>query len=257
MLRRALPWTFLLAAVAFAPTARLGAAPRFAIAHVQSTSSSGSTTTLNGVAAGSLLTFAGCAGAAITAVSDSTGDTVTELTDVTHASVPLTMGTSVWYVKNATAGNHTLTRTGGFGSFEKYAMSEYSGIDATAPYDKFATVDFSNNFDSGSTATTSQADELLIGVSCNDSNRDNTPSGSSFTDRQHGCQGSRCVLLADRIVSSTGAYNYTVTNGGLQANAMSILTFKAGGGGGGSPSVLPAIINQGRGGGPMWKGRRW
>ncbi len=154
------------------------------------------------------------------------------------------MVTQIWYLKNASAGTHVVTRTGGFGSFEGYSIEEYSGIDASAPFDVAAGAKNNAVVDdtpsSGVTATTAQADELLFGCIGGNGIADYSDNWlNSFTNR--GAMvggGARIHTRADRIVSATGTYDAAASADGTGGTWHALIaTFKgaSAGGGGGNP----------------------
>ncbi len=202
---------------------------RAAIAFVQTASAGSSAVTITGVTGGNLLIWCGTAGDDVTALSDDRGDTWTQVAAEEYAAG--LAASAIWYAKNATSGTHVVTRTGGFGSFEYYSISEYSGMDTTAPFDVSASDQWTTGFedpDSGVTATTAQADELIFGCVGNPGAKDHLPWKNSFTSRGSGSQGSRIAQWGDLTVSSTGTYKaqMTAVGGGGSAWLALVATFK-------------------------------
>jgi hypothetical protein len=108
----------------------------------------------------------------------------------------------------------------------------------TSPEDKYAEgTGSSSSLDSSATATTTVADELLIGSGTVSSGTDLTFSGTNgWTVQSQSGQASVTTtgFLADKIVSATGAYNATITSTQSGAWACNIATFK------GTPAIIPA-----------------
>lgn len=118
---------------------------------------------------------------------------------------------------------------------------EITGADTTASLDQQnAAEDTASPFDSPS-VTTTQANELLIGLAADDSTSDGDTftAGASFTKLDEITTGTTTItgMSATRSVTSTGSYNFTASS--VQATKMfvSIDTFKEAGGGGGGTTV--------------------
>lgn len=166
-----------------------------------------------------------------TTVTDSAGNTWAKaigIDDFQYAEI--------WYAMNCAAGANTVTVNGL--TFGNIWIAEYSGIELTGALDKTAGAIGSGSnhtaVNSGNTATTSQADELLI---CCAANFGGQPYAwtSPLTERYEGtAPGSRVMGTADQIVSATGTYAALATMGGatILDHAL-IATFKAASGGGG------------------------
>lgn len=207
-----------------------------AIAYVQSAGNAGTSVAFGaGNTAGNLLVFAYGGGGAVTGLSDTRGNTWTRAVWQTDAGISL--AAEIWYAMNCAAGANTVTRTGGFGSFEYLMVAEYSGLALSSALDKTASANYGgllgNPPTSGATSTTVEADELLIGVISNDSTRSVTWD-SPWVERQDGLGNSRGGSLAEQVVSSTGAYTASGVLSGAAGWQALIATFKAAGGGGGA-----------------------
>jgi hypothetical protein len=202
-----------------------------AIAFVQSAGVAGhSLAFTSNNTAGNLLILAVGAGGAVTGVSDTRGNTWVKAVNYDESSTIL-LATEIWYAENCAGGANTVSYTGGFSSFEYMGIAEYSGVATSSSLDKTQKARWpdpvqSSAADSGATATTAQSAELLIGAIGNESSRTATW-GGSFTERQDGLGTSRGLTLADRIVSSTGAYSATATLSGVCSWQSLIATFKA------------------------------
>lgn len=211
-----------------------------AIAHVQSRGTAGKSLAYSGaVTAGSLLVCGICSAGNITQVSDSVNGNWTKAVDEDGLGGTEAY-TEIWYFANTGAGTPTVSFTGGFDGFESMAIAEYSGVATASPLDQTQhAFDASGTThpDTGNTATTTQADELLIGVFGNPGSRTITP-GDSFTERYDETSNSRAVWLGDKIVSATGAYKASGTSSSTGERwAATIATFKAAGGG----EVVPIL----------------
>lgn len=107
--------------------------------------------------------YANQAGPAATPISDSKGNTWT----AAFAETTNGEGDAIrqWYAKNISGGtSHTITFTLTGSGFPTICFSEISGAETEAPLDKTAVgTDTTSPHTSPATATTAQADEILIG----------------------------------------------------------------------------------------------
>jgi hypothetical protein len=143
-----------------------------------------------------------------------------------------------YYAMNITGGaSHTVTQTiASFGANGMaLAVGEFSGIDTSSALDKVASASSSAEpQSSGSTATTSQANELLIGGGGQSHSGAIVPFSvlnGDWTDAvslRHVVSGSiQGIILSYRIVPVSGAYSYAFADGVSIASAVGIATFKA------------------------------
>ena len=169
----------------------------------------------------------------------------------------------IMYAENPTVGTaHTFTLTYSGSVFTVVNVAAYSGMATSSTLDKTATgTGNSTSLLTSATATTTQANELLIGGGTINAGTNSTfTAGASYTVRaQEGLAGSGADgFLEERIVSSTGAYTAAATWGGSAgAWIIAIATFKGAGGGGGGPGLL--LTTRGgmnHGGGSMGGGMR-
>jgi hypothetical protein len=209
-----------------------------ALSYVQTANATGPAVTITGVAAGNLLVWCGSSGSPVTALSDDRGDTWLKVpNDQDQPGVLLS--TSMWYTLAATSGTHVVTRTGGFGGFENYSITEaHDSGGGSWALDQYISANYggvtTTDPDSGLTGTTAVADEFLIGCIGNDSSQDNSGGWQdSFTSRGHGGGISRALDWATLVVAAAGTYRAKATSAGTQAWQSLIATFKATGGGGG------------------------
>jgi hypothetical protein len=133
---------------------------------------------------------------------------------------------AIYYAYNVAAGATTITFTGTSTPSISLAIHEYSGISTSDPLDKTAvgnTSDWVTTLDSGNTAETTQADELIFGVaSPYNGSLDLVRQGSGFMLREEYPDGGSDMDLAtaDKTVNATGTYNITFIqaatgNGGI------------------------------------------
>ena len=224
-----------------------------AIARVQDTGAVNNSVAFAGNnTAGNLLVACIQAFANITAVSDTAGNTWVKAVDLDEAGAPL-YG-DIWYVKNCAGGANTVSFTESAGFFRQIWVGEYSGIDTTAPLDKtvaaLGSAAVHTAFDSGATATTSQADELLVGMVCDGNGNSATwtqPSTEQWDD-----SSARHMSVADEIVSATGTYHAQGTLVNNTANEPVLLaTFKAAAGGEETPTTH--LLKTGAAPGTTWR----
>lgn len=139
----------------------------------------------------------------------------------------------IWYAKNITGGTTpTLTVNMNTTNGTSFIAREYSGLDTTAPFDKFSGSGANSSAaSSGATATTTQASELVVGavfVSIS-SGSDTVSAGSGYGNLGHETSnGSFQSAMEDKTVSSTGAQTATF---GLSLGwnwQCAVATFKAG-----------------------------
>ena len=140
----------------------------------------------------------------------------------------------------ATGGSCTITfSTTASANRMGLSAMEYSGFSGGAALDKTASSNAASgtSVDTTATATTTAADELLIG-GCTDGLGTTYTWTNSFTLVAENTATGR-QSMADRIVAATGAYNATATLGSSTSWTAAIATYKAVGGG--SPSPAPSL----------------
>ncbi len=206
------------------------------MAFIQSSSSTtGSTTsttpTFTSTSGNTIFAVAGVSGNSTTGVFDSVtdnkGNTYTKAVGliITTASGN---GTEIWYSQNITGGaGHTVTctrTTPGDGGVVRVHIQEWSNI-AVSPLDQTASqTNASGTPTSGNTATTTQANEVLIGS--DGSNASDTGAGSGYSNYLNSLPAGHGVSMESQAVSSTGAYAATFTSGAAVTYAACIATFK-------------------------------
>lgn len=159
---------------------------------------------------------------AVSSIADSQTNTYTKI-DETTGSASLT--NSVWYAKNITGGTlPTITATLAGSTQAAIIVREYSGADTTAPFDKKAVATgVAGTVDSTSTATTTQANELVIGAIASSAG---TPvAGSGYGNMTTKVALTIIAGMEDKLVSATGTYNATFT-GPSSIWVATVATFK-------------------------------
>jgi hypothetical protein len=167
----------------------------------------------------------------VSGVADSQGNTYVRVEGLDN---PLSKGLYVYYVKNVTGGANTVTATLTTSEFAQMVILEYSGLDTTAPLDKHTSATGNGTtLDSGATATTTSANEMVFGA-CNLTASTTFTATGAFAARA----ASPKLGTEDKRVTSTGTYNATFTSSAAGEDwACAVATFiESGGGGGGSPT---------------------
>lgn len=138
----------------------------------------------------------------------------------------LSLGLEIWYAYNIVGeASPTVTMTGAQG---RCRVSEFSGLTTTDPKDQAptGTSGSSTAFLSGTTASTSQADELLIGgFACTNYQTGGRTVGASYTFSPASDEN-RCYLEY-RVVSGVSTYSAGMTGADGGNWLAGIVTFKA------------------------------
>lgn len=205
------------------------------MAYVQSTGAdaggSGTGTSIafssNNTAGNTLIFAARCGGDCTVTVSDSKGNTWTE--DV-HLVQTSDLGLlTVWSAPNCAAGANTVTFTFSVVVTSRYLIAEYNGMQTSAILDKKATTDgagvTSATPTSAATATTTNANDLILGFVVTGGAQGTISAGSGFTLREATLETSR-VALEDKIVTSTGAYTSSFNFTGADTYAIAVVAYK-------------------------------
>jgi chitodextrinase len=174
----------------------------------------------------------------ITSVTDSKGNSYTPAVGPTFVSG--TGNAAIYYAKNiaaAAAGANTVTVT--FNSavgFPDIRMAEYSGISTTSPLDVTAVASGTSTLANSGSATTTNANDLLIGSNWYTTGI--TSAGTGYTQRQiSGWDGD---ILEDQTVSTAGPHSATAVISTSSPWIMQMAAFKAAGSGGDtSPPSAP------------------
>lgn len=155
------------------------------------------------------------------------------------------------YKANASGGaSHTFTLTGASGSFYgEISVAEISGAATASPLDKTMTgTETSTDHSSGSTATTSQANEILIGFGTSrDGATLTTDTGAGWTEiDRYEATANIPLITGYRIVSATGTYAYTYTSSPSLEAVQGISTWKEAAAGGGAAPQQRMLRGMGR-----------
>ena len=179
-------------------------------------------------------------GSAISSITDSKGNSYTLAVGPTTISGG---SAAIYYAKNiaaASAGANIVTVTFSTGvPFPDVRVAEYSGINTTSPLDVTAVSTGTGTLSNSGSATTTNANDLLIGSNWVLSGT--TGAGTGYTQRQiSGWDGD---ILEDEIVSAVGAYSATAPISPSAAWIMQMAAFKgAGTGGDTTPPSAPSAL---------------
>jgi chitodextrinase len=173
----------------------------------------------------------------ITKVSDSSGNTYAVAAPTVHGSAT---SQAIYYapdIKAAAAGANTVTVT--FNTAAAYVdlrASEYSGLNAMAPFDVAASATGSASTAASPSVTTSYSSELIFGAG--DTSGVFSAAGAGFTKRI--ITNPDSDITEDKTVSAIGSYNATGKQSG--AWVMQVAAFKAAGG---APDTTPPSVPTG------------
>jgi hypothetical protein len=182
--------------------------------------------------------------AAASGVSDSKGNTWTALTEHSVGS----RFSRFWYAKNATVGTgHTFT-VSGTGIYPHLAVAAFSGSNTTAPADQQngATGSGVTSLATGS-VTPAEDNELVVAGLCGfDPVTPTINSSFTATDTEPSAGGSNMTGgLAYKVQTTATAVNPTWSWNASDSAAVSIASFKAGGGDTTPPTLSGAATNTG------------
>ena len=179
-------------------------------------------------------------------VSDSKSNTWTQI----YQNRPDSKYTGIYYVENATGGaSHTFTLDNT--AYSPFVVLEITGAKTSGALDKDengTTASGPTARSSPTTATTAQADELLLGLGANVTTASitQTSAGGWTTHHNYTFTSSQYVglIIATQIVSSTGTYDYDYTlSGGSCVTGEAIATWEeaAAAPAGGPPPALALL----------------
>lgn len=163
-------------------------------------------------------------------ISDSQGNTWTKFTNVSDDRK-----TEGWIAYNIAAGATTITVQFEPSKFADSAtiVREYSGlISASSPTDQFASANDGGSFiqthTSGTTGTTAQNNELIIGMSGCSNATPTYSAGSGYANvaSQAGFDSFTSAAIEDRSVTSTGTYSASFNTTGFVNCGTIVGTFK-------------------------------
>lgn len=177
----------------------------------------------------------GDATSVINSVVDTRGNTYTLILGPTRFSG---LSQSLYYAKNIAAGSNTITVTfNQSASFPDMRVTEYAGLDTTAPLDQWVGASGTGTLADSTTELTSVPNELIFGSGTTGAAF--TAAGSGFTSRLVNAFGN---IVEDKTVTSTGTYNATATTSSSNW-IMQMATFKVASG---TPIAHPvALADQG------------
>jgi hypothetical protein len=140
----------------------------------------------------------------VSSVTDSKGNIYALAVGPTKASG---LTSAIYYAKNIASGSNTVTvKFNQTASYPNVNVLEYSGLDTANPLDVRAAATGSGTTANSGSATTTSANELIVGAG-NPTSVFKSP-GSGFTSRVINAFGG---ISEDKVVSSTGSYNATAT----------------------------------------------
>ena len=140
----------------------------------------------------------------VSSVTDSKGNIYALAVGPTKASG---LTSAIYYAKNIASGSSTVTvKFNQTASYPNVNVLEYSGLDTANPLDVRAAATGSGTTANSGSATTTSANELIVGAG-NPTSVFKSP-GSGFNSRVINAFGG---ISEDKVVSSTGSYNATAT----------------------------------------------
>ena len=150
--------------------------------------------------------------------------------NVYQLAAPLTRGNglsqAVYYATNiaaAPAAANAVTVTfGGAVPFPDVRVAEYAGIDTANPVDRTASASGTTAAASTGNVTTTVAKDLLFAAGMTTDVF--TGAGTGYTTRL--ITNPDADIVADRIVSATGTYNATATQGGAAPYVLQLVAFR-------------------------------
>lgn len=166
----------------------------------------------------------------VSSVTDNGGNTYQKAISNTAASYPTC---DIWYAENvqptATA-THTITVTTlGTGSVQGAVIQEFSGVAYSASLDKTASnvTNTGTNIDSGTTANTTQTDELIIVVGCQHPAAVTLSVGTGYSNFDYDVGNQTPVGMESKVVNAFATQNGFITSN-RSINAVGLIaTFKA------------------------------
>lgn len=197
------------------------------MAYVQGNSATGFGTSigapfLSNNTAGNLLVYGGNGHSNATSITDTFN---TPLVATNNDDVTNNLYTNLYYVENCAAGANTGTRNHASDD-ATIIVAEYSGALTSGALDKIVQTGqgFSTSPSSGATATTTQPNELIVGLTGFEGAGSPMTPGGTYTERVEAA-GVRPAQMEDKTVSATGTYTAdgTIT---LANWCCSIATFK-------------------------------
>lgn len=163
------------------------------------------------------------AAATNTSVTDNAGNTYTSDTNVSAAGQSI----KVWKAYNITSTAGLIVTVHNSGSVSTGIIAqEFNGTGTSDPFDKTASSTGSSTaLDSGSTATLSQADEIVIGFGTVD-NVDTLTTGATYTNGASTTSANFRCRMESKVVAATTAVNATLTANSSGNWEMLVITFR-------------------------------
>ncbi len=172
---------------------------------------------------------------AVSTITDNKSNTWTEVSGATIINGGASSAGAIWYAPISTSGATTITITH-TGTAQRNSICwvrEYSGLATSTVLDNATSAaGNSSTPSSGATATTVQADELIIGVGSSAAGSSAWTAGTGFGNlvsdvaTSFTCDGA----MEDKIVAATGAQTATFTSPASGLWTGSVATFKDAGG---------------------------
>jgi len=167
-------------------------------------------------------------GSPTASISDTEGNTYATAVGRLAHNLTNPFYSQIWYAKNIKGGANTVTITysqslAGVGAGADMEIDEYSGLDASNPFDVSGSATGSSAAVSSSTSTTNAANELIVGLYGGQGGT--SSAGSGFTLRE----ASGNDITEDKIVSIVSSYQTTFTQSGAVGWIAAMATFRASG----------------------------
>ncbi len=180
----------------------------------------------------------------ITGVTDSKGNTWVKAVELDATDL-----VGIWYAANIVGGSaHTINiaYNDSVGDAISCVVQEFSGIATSSPLDKTAIADGTSTApNSGASAATTQADELVVGVAGWFGATTTASLGSGYSNLAQVAKANASTAMESKVVAATGAQTAAFTLAASRDWACAVATFKAasgGGGGGGNPAQARGFL---------------
>lgn len=180
---------------------------------------------------------------AVTGVTDSLGNTYTQVPGFDFANAGGTLNMDVWYTVATVGGASDVVSVAFQDANENFAgvVQQFTGFTGTATYDIKQTSSNASGTTctSGASASTNQADELVVGMCIHASTASAFSLGAGYTNLTQISVSARQTAMESKIVSSTGSQTATMTIAAARVNMGGLVTFYDSGGGGGGGGATP------------------
>ena len=180
----------------------------------------------NAVGSTIILAVAGAGDAPTPTISDSQGNTYALI----NTGVNDYVTGWFYYAENIDAGANTITIDFG-ADYEdvSYCVYEYAGLETSSVLDKKAEnldSEYGTSHSTGTTATTSQADELIVAMACGDSNSTWSLAGWDNELEANGNDIYQSLAMYSKVVSSVGTQSASISSSAAMKGYAAIATFK-------------------------------